>query len=177
MARATSSCQGASGDLRQFIGPPLSVALVFASPQTTHTTREGRPANFPQKEPPTVASQVDLLAAFTSSMEQARSYLADLSDERATATWQLVAGDRNLMAAPRAAILRSLLFNHWYHHRGQLVVYPRLLDVPVPSVQGLPRTRIRLLLSNNGRMSARIRSAGERHGRYQHGPCGKQRGD
>ena len=88
------------------------------------------------KQPPTVATQAELLAAFASSTEQARSYLADLSDERATDTWHLLAGERQLLGAPRAAMLRSLLFNHWYHHRGQLVVYLRLLDVPVPSVYG-----------------------------------------
>lgn len=88
------------------------------------------------KEPPTVANRADLLAAFASSTDQAQSYLANLSDERATSTWRLVAGERPLLAAPRAAMLRSLLFNHWYHHRGQLPVYLRLLDVPVPSVYG-----------------------------------------
>ena len=88
------------------------------------------------KAPPTIASHADLLAAFASSTEQARSYLADLSDDRATSTWHLVAGERLLLAAPRTAILRSFLFNHWYHHRGQLVVYLRLLDVFVPSVYG-----------------------------------------
>jgi uncharacterized damage-inducible protein DinB len=88
------------------------------------------------KEPPTVATHAHLLAAFASSTEQARSYLANLSDERATSVWRLVAGERHLLAAPRAAMLRSLLFNHWYHHRGQLLVYLRLLDVPVPSVYG-----------------------------------------
>ena len=86
--------------------------------------------------PPTVGSHDELLAAFTSSIEQARSYLANLSDERATGTWRLMAGGRQLFAAPRAAVLRSFLFNHWYHHRGQLLVYLRLLDVPVPSVYG-----------------------------------------
>jgi uncharacterized damage-inducible protein DinB len=72
------------------------------------------------------------------STEQAQAYLASLSDERAMATWRLVAGGRELFAAPRAAVLRSFLFlfNHWYHHRGQLLVYLRLLDVPVPSVYG-----------------------------------------
>jgi uncharacterized damage-inducible protein DinB len=88
------------------------------------------------KQPPTVAPHTELLAAFASSTEEARSFLADLSDERATATWRLAAGDRSLLAAARAAMLRSLLFNHWYHHRGQLVVYLRLLDVPVPAVYG-----------------------------------------
>jgi uncharacterized damage-inducible protein DinB len=88
------------------------------------------------KAPPTVGSQAELLEAFAASTEQARLFLADLNDERALATWRLVAGERELLAAPRAAMLRSLLFNHWYHHRGQLVVYLRLLDVPVPSVYG-----------------------------------------
>ena len=86
--------------------------------------------------PPTVGSHDELLTAFNSSTERAQSYLANLSDERATATWRLTAGGRELFAAPRAAVLRSFLFNHWYHHRGQLVVYLRLLDVPVPSVYG-----------------------------------------
>ena len=76
-----------------------------------------------------------LLAALN-AREQAQSYLATLSDERARATWRLMAGGRELFAAPRAAVLRSFLFNHWYHHRGQLLVYLRLLNVPVPSVYG-----------------------------------------
>jgi uncharacterized damage-inducible protein DinB len=37
---------------------------------------------------------------------------------------------------PRAVMLRSLLLNHWYHHRGQLSVYLRLLDVPIPVIYG-----------------------------------------
>ena len=68
--------------------------------------------------PPTVSSHQELLAAFASSTEQAQSYLATLSDERASATWRLMAGGRELFAAPRVAVLRSFLFNHWYHHRG-----------------------------------------------------------
>jgi uncharacterized damage-inducible protein DinB len=86
--------------------------------------------------PPTVSTCQELLTAFASSTKQAQVYLATLSDERASATWRLIAGGRELFAAPRAAVLRSFLFNHWYHHRGQLLVYLRLLDVPVPSVYG-----------------------------------------
>ena len=54
----------------------------------------------------------------------------------AAATWRLLAHGTELFAAPRAAVIRSFLFNHLYHHRGQLLVYLRLLDVPVPSVYG-----------------------------------------
>jgi uncharacterized damage-inducible protein DinB len=86
--------------------------------------------------PPTIGSHEELLAAFTSSVDQARSYLASLINERASGTWRLMAGDRQLFAAPRSAVLRSFLFNHWYDHRGQLLLYLRLLDVPVLSVYG-----------------------------------------
>ena len=40
------------------------------------------------------------------------------------------------MAVPRTAVIRTIMFDHWYHHRGRLTVYPRLLNVPAPSVYG-----------------------------------------
>jgi uncharacterized damage-inducible protein DinB len=46
------------------------------------------------------------------------------------------AGEREIFALPRLAFLRTLVFNHLYHHRGQLTVYLRLLDVPVPATYG-----------------------------------------
>ncbi len=49
---------------------------------------------------------------------------------------QKLVGDVSAVALPRVALVRSLMFNHWYHHRGQLSVYLRLLDVPVPSIYG-----------------------------------------
>jgi hypothetical protein len=52
------------------------------------------------------------------------------------ATWRMVNGDKPIFALPRIALLRSILLNHWYHHRGQLSVYLRLLDVPIPSIYG-----------------------------------------
>lgn len=86
--------------------------------------------------PPEATRRDELLEAFASSLERARTFLDGLTEARAAATWTLTAGDRQLLAAPRRAVLRSLLFNHWYHHRGQLLVYLRLLDVPVPPVYG-----------------------------------------
>ena len=47
-----------------------------------------------------------------------------------------MSGGREVMAMPRVAFARAIMLNHWYHHRGQLLVYLRLLDVPVPSVYG-----------------------------------------
>lgn len=86
--------------------------------------------------PPSAASHAVLMAAFDESIAYAQRYLASLSDARAMATWTLTNGETPLFAAPRMGVIRSFLFNHWYHHRGQLVVYLRLLDVPVPSVYG-----------------------------------------
>ena len=48
----------------------------------------------------------------------------------------LMQGDRELFAVPRISMLRSVMLNHWYHHRGQLTVYLRALGVPVPSIYG-----------------------------------------
>lgn len=86
--------------------------------------------------PPSVTSRSALLAAFDGSIAHATHYLESLSDGRATELWTLKNGEIPLFSAPRHGVIRSLLFNHWYHHRGQLVVYLRLLDVPVPSVYG-----------------------------------------
>ncbi|MGC1911146.1 MAG: DinB family protein, partial [Candidatus Acidiferrales bacterium] len=52
------------------------------------------------------------------------------------ATWRMKMGTKEVLSMPRAVLLRSVMLNHWYHHRGQLSVYLRLLDVPLPSIYG-----------------------------------------
>ncbi len=94
---------------------------------------EVNPAAF---TPPQPKSGAEILAALDSSVRSAQAYLAGLTDSTATATWRAKSQGRELMAMPRIAMLRALLLNHWYHHRGQLSVYLRLLDVPVPSIYG-----------------------------------------
>jgi uncharacterized damage-inducible protein DinB len=69
-------------------------------------------------------------------MNAARDFLAGLTEERAGQTWRLTFGDREIFAIPRLSVMRTMCFNHWYHHRGELVVYLRLLGVPVPIVYG-----------------------------------------
>ena len=59
-----------------------------------------------------------------------------MDDATLMATWRLMQGDRELFAVPRVAMLRSVMLNHWYHHRGQLTVYLRELGVPIPSIYG-----------------------------------------
>ena len=51
-------------------------------------------------------------------------------------TWTFKRDDKELFTQPRIGVLRSIMLNHWYHHRGQLSVYLRLLEVPVPVIYG-----------------------------------------
>jgi uncharacterized damage-inducible protein DinB len=78
----------------------------------------------------------ELIPALDQSVGEARAVLHGMDDAALAATWQLFAGDRQLMAVPRGAFLRAIMLNHWYHHRGQLTTYLRELNVPVPSIYG-----------------------------------------
>jgi uncharacterized damage-inducible protein DinB len=82
------------------------------------------------------SSRAELLGALEAGVERARGFLAGLDAKRLAAPWRLTRAGREILALPRAAAVRSILLNHWYHHRGQLSLYLRLLDVPVPAVYG-----------------------------------------
>ncbi len=81
-------------------------------------------------------SRAEILDAFTQSVTTAKDLLNKIDDTRAMATWTLSRDGKVLMAVPRLAMIRAILLNHSYHHRGQLTVYLRLLNVPVPSIYG-----------------------------------------
>ncbi len=59
-----------------------------------------------------------------------------MDDTALLETWRIMNGDREIFAIPRIGFVRSIMLNHWYHHRGQLSVYLRELDIPVPSIYG-----------------------------------------
>lgn len=90
-------------------------------------------ANFEAAQP---ASKGEILAAMDAAVASAAEYLRLLTATSAGAPWRLTLHGSEVFAMPRAVMLRNLLFNHWYHHRGQLSVYLRLLDVPVPVIYG-----------------------------------------
>ena len=81
-------------------------------------------------------STAQLVSTLDASLTKAREVLAGLDDAALGSTWRMVDGDREMLAMPRAALLRTVMLNHWYHHRGQLTVYLRELNVPVPSIYG-----------------------------------------
>jgi uncharacterized damage-inducible protein DinB len=76
-----------------------------------------------------------LLEAFDRHVRDAREALASAQDADFSVLWSLKKGDQVLFTAPRGAVVRSHL-NHLIHHRGQLSVYLRLNDVPLPSIYG-----------------------------------------
>lgn len=88
---------------------------------------------FAQPEP---ANRREIFEAFSKSTEDAKNAIGKMDDARLKSTWTLTKSGQPIMAIPRIDFLRSVLLNHVYHHRGQLSVYLRMLDVPVPSIYG-----------------------------------------
>ncbi|MCC7054814.1 MAG: hypothetical protein IT355_16200 [Gemmatimonadaceae bacterium] len=85
---------------------------------------------------PAFSTTEALLAAFDSGVATFRAALAGMTDEQMHAPWSLKTGPVTIFTMPRIAVLRTSVLNHMIHHRGQLTVYLRLLDVPVPDVYG-----------------------------------------
>jgi uncharacterized damage-inducible protein DinB len=78
----------------------------------------------------------ELLEEFDRNVSAAAEFLQSQPDERMNDKWRLRSGDTVLFEMPRAAVVRTMTLNHIVHHRGQLSVYLRLLDVPLPSIYG-----------------------------------------
>ena len=106
---------------------PGSVAEFIASPS---------PAQVPDFIDPSPPPAAELVPALDESIAKAKQILGGMDDATILATWRMVDGEREVFALPRVSLLRSIMLNHWYHHRGQLSVYLRELDVPVPSIYG-----------------------------------------
>ena len=87
-------------------------------------------------EPPALEGTAAIVAAFDESVAQAKADLAATDDAAMMKDWSFRMGGNPIMTIPRIGVYRSVLLNHLYHHRGQLTVYLRLLDVPVPSIYG-----------------------------------------
>jgi uncharacterized damage-inducible protein DinB len=85
---------------------------------------------------PQPASLGEVLAALDKNSAYVRQQLPTISDARMHETFHVTQGGKPLVAMPRVAFLRSILLNHWYHHRGQFGVYLRLLGASVPSSYG-----------------------------------------
>ena len=94
------------------------------------------PVQAPDFADPSPQQASELVPALDESIATAKRVLGKMDDATLLATWRMMQGDREILALPRIAMLRSIMLNHWYHHRGQLSVYLRELDVPIPSIYG-----------------------------------------
>lgn len=81
-------------------------------------------------------SQPELLATFDQYVCEARKSIQTVTDDDLQKVWTLVIQGRQVFSMPRHAVLQSFLLSHMIHHRGQLSVYLRLLDVAVPGMYG-----------------------------------------
>ena len=78
----------------------------------------------------------DVVAILDTTVEEARAALEGATAEEMTADWTLRTGDGVHFQMPKGVVLRSFVFNHIVHHRAQISVYLRLLDIPVPGMYG-----------------------------------------
>lgn len=88
------------------------------------------------KPMPQPKSLREVLEAHDKSVSAVKAGLPKFDEKRLQSTWRAVKDGQEILAMPRAAFLRSIMLNHWYHHRGQLGVYLRLLGAKVPASYG-----------------------------------------
>jgi uncharacterized damage-inducible protein DinB len=86
--------------------------------------------------PPEPRNLEEIHATFEQSIAAGERCLREMTEQQATGNWRLTLNGRQIFVKPRVAVLRQIMLNHWYHHRGQLSVYLRLLDIPVPTIYG-----------------------------------------
>jgi len=90
--------------------------------------------NAPPAAPP--ATRAEVVARFDQHVKDARAALSGRTDAELLAPWSLRVQGKEMFTLPKAAALRSFVMNHLIHHRGQLSVYLRMQNVPIPSIYG-----------------------------------------
>lgn len=116
------------GDLALHVSNlPRWVVLMFEAPSFDVTTP------FPPRK---FESTAALVETFLENVKNARAAMANASEDDMRAPWKLLNAGKTVFEMPRVAALRGFVFNHSIHHRGQLSVYLRLRDVPLPEMYG-----------------------------------------
>ena len=94
-------------------------------------TAVGRPDDYVRP-----STRAAVLARFDANLKAARPTVVAKTDAEFNAPWTLRANGKEMFTMPKAAVMRNFVLNHMIHHRGQLLVYLRMLGVPVPSLYG-----------------------------------------
>ncbi len=90
----------------------------------------------PDYKPFAAKSRQELLDFFDSAVKETVSKMTGQPNDKLMATWKMTSGGQTAFEMPRVAVVRTFLLSHGVHHRGQLSVYLRLNDIPVPSIYG-----------------------------------------
>jgi uncharacterized damage-inducible protein DinB len=107
-------------------GLPLGIAQLLAPSE----------ADIPDVPYPEAGSSKEALSLLDESIRVATKRLRTWGDDGLQEVWRMMNGGVPVIESPRYEMVRSLMLNHWYHHRGQLTVYLRMLEVPLPGIYG-----------------------------------------
>jgi uncharacterized damage-inducible protein DinB len=113
----------------------IHVAQIPAWTSRALTTSEVDILTF-QRPVPEIKTAEDLVKFSEANVQKAIEDLQKATDEDIMTRWTLRRGEHVVFTLPRAAVIRNMAMNHLIHHRGQLSVYLRLLNVPVPGMYG-----------------------------------------
>ena len=120
------------GELSTHLGNiPSWTAQTFARDQL-----DVAPPGAPPFREQEAKSTAELLERFDKNVADARAALEAATDENWQGKWTLLVTEKPIFTLPRTAVMRGFVMNHLIHHRAQLGVYLRLLDIPVPSIYG-----------------------------------------
>jgi uncharacterized damage-inducible protein DinB len=114
----------------------LATLPQWAAKTMSETELDMSPPGGPAYTPPEFESTASALATFDRNVREGREAIAAAEDKDWMVSWTLKNGGHTIFTLPRVAVLRSFVTNHVIHHRGQLSVYLRLNDVPIPSIYG-----------------------------------------
>jgi uncharacterized damage-inducible protein DinB len=116
------------GQLAKHIAQLPHLGALFLTTESLESSGGPKPFLFVSKE--------DLFSSLEASTANVRSALTAADDNYLMQDWAFKIGEKILYAAPRAQLYRTMFLNHFVHHRAQLGVYLRLLDIPVPGLYG-----------------------------------------
>lgn len=114
----------------------LATVPAWASSTMTTTELDFGSPELKASMPKPATSPLEALALFDEGVVKARDLIARAADGDFAVVWSGKSDGKTVFAMPRLAVLRTFILNHAIHHRGQLTVYLRLLDLPVPALYG-----------------------------------------
>jgi uncharacterized damage-inducible protein DinB len=109
---------------------------IAAVPAGIAGAAEGDTMEAPSFQQAEAKTRQEILDTFSQGVSTAKAKISQMDDAKLNATWTLTKNGKTILSMPRVVFIRSIMMNHIYHHRGQLSVYLKMLDVPIPSIYG-----------------------------------------